>query len=83
MSSKSYDLFQGNNDTNLVHIENKPSDCTVELPQMLYINGSWECAFCDLKYEPVREYNSINYFYVCLDICQYSIKGKSKVCWFF
>ena len=76
MESKSYYLFLANDDMLDIYPSNQATNFIVDLPQTLYLNGNWECAICDLKYIPIREYNTIRFFYICSDICEQSIVGK-------
>ena len=79
MGSTSHYLFLGNDDMLDIYPNNKPTNFTVELPQTLYLDGNWECAICELKYIPIREYNTLRFFYLCSDICEQSIAGKKIV----
>ena len=78
MSVNEHYLYLSDTDSLVTHPNNRAYDFTIDLPQILRLEGEWVCALADISYSNILDDTALSHIYVCTDICQNSIIGNYK-----
>ena len=79
MTVKEHFIYLSDTDSLDTHPFNRASDFTIDLPQILHLEGEWVCALADVSYSNILEYSGLSHIFICTDICQQSIVGTTKI----